>query len=38
MKRRQFIQSTLALGATATLGTIAGCGGRGSEPQGAAAL
>ncbi len=33
MKRRQFIQSTLALGATATLGTIAGCGGRGSEPQ-----
>jgi FAD-linked oxidoreductase len=33
MKRRQFIQGSLALGATATFGGIAGCGATGTEPQ-----
>ncbi len=33
MKRRSFLQNSLTLGVGAALGTIAGCGPQGSEPQ-----
>jgi len=33
MKRRQFIQGSLAIGATATFGGITGCGAKSTEPQ-----
>ena len=33
MRRRDFVRSTALLGAGATLGTTAGCGDRGDQPQ-----